>query len=202
MHNLIKTITRPLRTLAWVPLLVLPSATVFGQLGDEAAPVQRAADPTAEVRQQLQQVEQALFNAQEQALEVDAVEEKRDQLQNLINSHIIAADPEMSGVIERRQRLLEELENHPELQTPDQQPSEAVMGMIQEYQQLQQQIAPLQQQVFQEEEVREAHEEFQNRLLAEMERIAPNTQDLLQQREALFQRFQEIQMEQADPAGY
>jgi len=199
MQKLTKTITRHRRLLVLPLILAFSSSVLSGQLGDEGQMEQQQSDPAAEVRQQLEQVEQALFTAQEQALEVEAVQEKRDQLQDLINSHIIAANPDMSEVIDRRQVLLNELEDHPELQSPDQQPSEPVMAMIQEYQQLQQQIAPVQQQVFQETEVREAHEDFQATLLAEMERVAPNAPQLMEQREALFQRFQQIQQEQAAP---
>lgn len=188
---------KPLAGLFLAGSLVLGSAQLSAQLGDEGLPPQPQQDSgEAQIRAQLQQIEEQLFEAQRMALETDSVKELQEALQEMINDFIVGLEPDLEVAVDRREELLEQLEDNPELQDPTQQPSEEVMGMIQEYQSIEQEVAPLRAQAFEDPEIMEAHQGFQERLLGVMEEIEPQTQALLNQREQLVRQFQQMQQQQ------
>ena len=153
-------------------------------------------NPMQEANMRLQQIDARLSAAQERALSTDTVSEQREKLDKLVRDRIVEADDSLASVLEEHQELQDELMAHPELQDPTTPPSEEVQARIQEYQELDQRIAPARQAAMQSETVIEAQEEFRTVLIAEMERVEPETQDLIEEGQRLMQQMQQMQQQQ------
>ena len=129
-------------------------------------------------------------------METDKVSDQREKLDKLVRDRIVKSDDSLASVLDEHQELQEELMAHPELQDPTAPPSEEVQARIQEYQQLDQQIAPARQAAMQSESVIEAQEEFRAVLISEMERVEPETQDLIEEGQRLMQQMERMQQQQ------
>lgn len=153
-------------------------------------------NPMQQANMRLQQIDARLSAAQERAMETDKVSEQREKLDELVRDRILESDEDLASALDEHQELQEELMAHPELQDPTTPPSEEVQARIQEYQQLDQRIAPARQAAMQSESVVEAQEEFRAVLISEMERVEPETQDLIEEGQRLMQQMEQMQQQQ------
>lgn len=197
--------------LAMASIITLGVATAMAEedtdsAGPPAPPPRAEAEaqpnPMQQANMRLQQIDARLSAAQERALETETVSEHRERLDKLVHDKIVESDDSLAPVLEEHKDLQEELMANPELQDPTTPPSEEVQAQIQEYQQLDQRIAPARQAAMQSPDVVEAQDEFRTVLISEMERIEPETQDLIEEGQRLMQQMQQMQQQQqgAPPA--
>ncbi len=162
----------------------------------EAPPAAATQEPMENIHAALQEIDSRLSSAQEKALEVEEVKNAQKALEKQVNDLIIEGNPELEAVLKEHADLQQELIEHPELQNPTAPPSEEVQQRIQEYQALEHQIGPARQAAFQDTAVRDARDAFQSQLLEEMEKIDPDTPQLIERGQALIAKLQEQQMRQ------
>lgn len=148
---------------------------------------------------ELQMIDRRLSAAQEQVADNEAIQTRQQELEKLLNERVLAQNPELESVIERSQALFDELIVHPELQNPMASPSQEVQDKIEQYQSLEMQLAGPRQEVLQSEEFVLAQTAFRELILTEMEKIEPETRQLIAQYDALMERMQEAMMRQSAP---
>ena len=148
---------------------------------------------------ELQEIDRRLSTAQEQVVENEAVQARQEELEALLNERVLVQNPDLKPVIERSQNLFNELIAHPELQNPMATPSQEVQDKIEEYQSLEMQLAGPRQEVLQSDEFVLAQTAFRDLILTEMEKIEPETRQLIAQYEAIMARMQAEMEQQSAP---
>lgn len=165
----------------------------------EVPPAESFEEMMQSAQAELQMIDRRLSAAQEQIAENEAIQARQKELEALLNERVVAENPELAAVIERSQALFDELIAHPELQNPMGMPSQEVQDKIEQYQSLEMQLAGPRQEVLQTEEFILAQTAFRELILTEMEKIEPETRQLIAQYDALMERMQAAMERQSAP---
>ncbi len=145
-----------------------------------------------ELQQQFSQVNTRIQEVQQKAMQVEKVQQEQEKFNETINKVVAEKNPEAEGLIEKRQALFDKIVNNPELQKPVEERGEALQKDIQEYQTLEQQVAPLIQQALSEPVVAESRTQLEEVLMDEMTKIDPETPQLFAMRDQLVDRYQQL----------
>jgi chromosome segregation ATPase len=194
-----------LRTL--VALLLLPTAPLAlhaqSETGKPPEPppnppaagssTEEAARELAVKREELTKVTQEIGQIQSQAETIDAVKVSREKYRETLQAEMVRAAPDLESEIERQAQLVTELNaapaaaEGPSTLSPDQQRQK-----LAEYRALHQKLAPVEQGVREVPVVQETRKEYFDRLIAEMQRIEPRTDELLARHRELVAVVREL----------
>ena len=149
---------------------------------------------------ELQMIDRRLSAAQEQVADNEAIQTRQQELEKLLNERVLAQNPELESVIERSQALFDELIVHPRsCKIRWRAPPKRSRIRLSSTQSLEMQLAGPRQEVLQSEEFVLAQTAFRELILTEMEKIEPETRQLIAQYDALMERMQEAMERQSAP---
>lgn len=158
---------------------------------------QQPAEPAAvakveKVRAQLVEVDTRIRGAQEKALQVEAVKEKRDNYQKTLRTAMVQEEPKVKSMLEKQDHLVSELQQSDELRKPAEQRSPEFQQRFQEFQKLSAELSPIAQKTSEKPEVEQTYKEFQTVLTNEMQKVEPTVPQLLQQRGELIAQYRQL----------
>lgn len=158
---------------------------------------QQSAEPAAaakveKVKAQLVEVDTRIRGAQQKALQVEAVKEKRDNYQKTLRTAMVQEEPKVKSMLEKQDHLVSELQQSDELRKPAEQRSPEFQQRFQEFQKLSAELSPIAQKTSEKPEVAETYKEFQTVLTNEMQKVEPAVPQLLQQRGELIAQYRQL----------
>ena len=158
---------------------------------------QQSAEPAAaakveKVKAQLVEVDTRIRGAQQKALQVEAVKEKRDNYQKTLRTAMVQEEPKVKSMLEKQDHLVSELQQSDELRKPAEQRSPEFQQRFQEFQKLSAELSPIAQKTSEKPEVAETYKEFQTVLTNEMQKVEPAVPQLLQQRGELISQYRQL----------
>ena len=135
---------------------------------------------------EVQMLQQRLGGIQQQALAEDtSLQQKQASLEARIEEAMKAADPQVETATARLQALQQEAQAAQAAQD-----TTALMGLVQEAQQLQMRLEVTQEAVLEQPEVAGAMEAFRADLLVAMKKVEPETDTLIERFESLVAKLQ------------
>lgn len=167
-------------------LLFLPLAAACGTDAETDAAQDIPEDATPEeLMAELQSINQELMGIQEQAMQNPELEERRAALEEQLMVEMRREDPEVEAKIQRAETLEGELREAQE--TGEQ---EGMEPLVMEWQQLQATLQQTQERALDADAMSEALEDYQDSLLAEMNRVDPRAESLIARAEAIMERLE------------
>ena len=149
-----------------------------------------------QLQAELHQVNARIQAAQQKAHEEPAVREARVAYETTLNKVMVKQDPEIATVLEQREQLLSRIMDHPDIQKAPDQRSPEFMQEVQRYQSLEQRLQPVARQASADPAVTESREEYQEKLISQMEKVDPETPQLLAARDNIVRQYEQV-MQQA-----
>lgn len=146
----------------------------------------------AQLQQQYEQISQRLQSIQNEAMQADEVQAKREEFDAALNKAIVEANPAAEPLVEQRAEVLTALLDHEDVEKPMDQRSAEFNQQVEVFQNLEQQLAPLRQQASAQPEVMEHQQEYETVLTEKMEEIDSETPNLLAAHNQIMQQFQQI----------
>ncbi|MEX2577877.1 MAG: hypothetical protein WD342_02370 [Verrucomicrobiales bacterium] len=163
------------------------------QAPQQGQPAPEVMQEMQEIRTQLDEVNQRLAAAQQQAMVKPEVQKEQVNYEQALTEAVVAENPELEEAVRKRQQLVENLQGSPELQKPEQERTQEFQEKLDEYRQIEQTIAPKRNEVAQKPEIAEKRQQVEAVLIAEMSKIEPQANELLDARAKLTERFQQLQ---------
>ncbi|MFP4282211.1 MAG: hypothetical protein ACLFU2_06280 [Opitutales bacterium] len=178
-----------------IPLLSALCCTLFA--GVAVAQTQQPAQMDAETQQRVAEIQQEFneLNNRLQAIENEAmledeVAEAYRSYRNVLAERMMAINPEAEDAIERREEIYS-LVN--EVRRGEKEPDDTeVQEAYAEFNQLQQQLSPIEQRAIRDEEVASVREDFREELNETMADLDDNTDELLSQRDELVEEYRNV----------
>ncbi|MFW6354403.1 MAG: hypothetical protein ACOC3I_08470 [Verrucomicrobiota bacterium] len=178
-----------------IPLLSALCCTLFA--GVAVAQTQQPAQMDAETQQRVAEIQQEFneLNNRLQAIENEAmlvaeVAEAYRNYRNVLAERMMAINPEAEDAIERREEIYS-LVN--EVRRGEKEPDDTeVQEAYAEFNQLQQQLSPIEQRAIRDEEVASVREDFREELNETMADLDDNTDELLSQRDELVEEYRNV----------
>lgn len=162
---------------------------------EERTNLEDPAERINEVHAEIEQVSQRIAETYQKAMKDKKVEEALGQYEEVLHKEMINLAPEMEEAIEQRLEMVKELREIGDPGDLEMEDRLAFQDKLAQHQQLQQQLAPVEMQARHEEEVAERHQKYQQFLLAEMQEINPQTEQLLERRNEAIEKFQTLQQQ-------
>ncbi|MCH8475834.1 MAG: hypothetical protein LAT55_11475 [Opitutales bacterium] len=175
--------------------LALTASSQEGQpmLPPEGAPQQETSQAEArlqELQAEFQQIAGQLNEVQQQALERDDVQDAINTYEALMQDKISDFNEDAPEMMERQEELVEKL------QAPGAQENEAEFQQnYEEYMQLNETLEPIQQELSQDPEIREANQNIEATVVAAMTDIDENAESMIDRLEEIEQEGQQLMMQ-------
>ncbi len=175
----------------------LLSSSALAQVQGQPVQAQVETDPEVQqellqVREQLENLESRIKDIEDRALQGEELQAAQAQYYERLKSVAIKKTPAIRSKIERQDVLIEELKDDPELGKPAAERSETFNEKLGEFRQLRSEITPVVQSVVDQPEVQEEYGKFQEKMVEEMKEIDPTADQLLAQRDQLFEQYQQL----------
>jgi len=167
--------------------LAVPPEPEVPSLQPEAPPVDLELQ---QVQQRLMEIEDRIAEVQGQVLGEGGIQEKVDAFQEKLRDRMVAGNPAVEEMIERREALEEELADHPELVLPPEERSDEINAKIQDYQQISMQLSQAEQAAMQDAELAGEREAVEEEILEAMEGIEPDIRAMMEEYEQLIATLQ------------
>jgi len=151
-----------------------------------------AAQEVEKIKNQLVEVDTRIRAAQQKALQVETVQEKRGNYDKTLRTAMVKEEPKVQSLLEKQDNLVSELKQSNELGKPAEQRSPEFQQRFQEYQKLSEVLSPIAQRTSEKPEVAETYKAFQTVLTSEMEKVEPAVPQLLEQRGELMNKYQQL----------
>lgn len=151
-----------------------------------------AAQEAEKVKAQFLEVDTRIRVAEQKALQVETVQEKRDNFDKVLRTAMVKEEPKVKALLEKQDNLVNELKQSAELSKPAEQRSPEFQQRIQEYQKLSEVLSPIAQKTSEKPEVAETYKAFRTALTSEMEKVEPAVPQLLAQRGELINKYQQL----------
>lgn len=172
-----------------------PAATPSPQ-SQAAGAAQQTQPDLSELQQKFVQVSQRINAIQQQAIQDEAVQKKHTEFNTAMNEAILGLNQEAKTLIDEQETLRDKILNNEELTNPGTERSPEFMADVQKYQALEQQLAPMRQQVAQEPAVVEKQKAFESALISKMEEIDPETPKLLSDKDEIVEQYRNAMQRQ------
>ncbi len=170
-----------------------PSAAQPAQSGQDGRNV---AAQMMEIRSQLEMISRQLSAIQEQAMRMQSVAEAIDEYESRLESKMKDVAPEMKAEIDERSQLAEELRSLDASTLQGNQEDPALQSKIARYQELAQQLQPVEQRASADPEVISARQVAAGEVQEKMQEVDPRAGELLEQRDMLSHQYQTLQQRQ------
>jgi hypothetical protein len=151
-----------------------------------------AAEEVEKIKTQLDEVDTRIRAAQQKALEVETVKEKRDNYEKTLRTVMVKDEPKVKSLLEKQDNLISELQQSEDLRKPAEQRSPEFQQRFQEFKKLSDELSPIAQRTSQKPEVAETYKEFQTVLASEMQKVEPAVPQLIQQRGQLISQYRQL----------
>lgn len=198
-HSRVSTLTLAVVTtfgLGVAPLSAQPQPTQQQQQQQQVAPQQsEAIQRLQEVQQDLQEVETKLAGVRQQAGQKEEVRKAAKPVEKAIYTSMKKTAPDLEDEVEKLEKLTNELRASDELTKSAEERSEEFTEDLNAYQELKQQLAPVERQAFQDEKVTESMAAYQETLNKAMVEIEPKAMELFSQQNELTIEFQQLQQQ-------
>lgn len=119
------------------------------------------------------------------------VQKEQIAYEETLTELIVKEEPPLQTTIEQQNALVAELQGSPELRKPADQRSREFQTKLEEYQTLQQTLAPKRAQAAQAAPAQEQRQKVEKVLVEEMAKVDPATPKLLEQRGVLMAQLQQ-----------
>lgn len=158
-----------------------------------AQPDQETMEKMTELRSELQQIQTKISTVQQEAAAKPKVQEVQKKYRETLNKTMTEKQPEVAKLMEKSESLREELLAKPNIQDPAVQQDPEIKPKLDEYRSLEQQIEPVRQEAAQDPACQEKFQEVREVLLAEMKKIDPEIEGLLEKSDQLSQEYLQLQ---------
>ena len=178
-----------------------PAPAQPGEWG--AAPAQPdPAGPQAELQQlqmQLQQISGQLSQIQEQAFELQEIMDAFAAYEEQLRAKMVALAPDVADDIQAAEALVEELRavENPGALPPEE--AQEFQAKYMEFQQAVQRLQPVEQEASQDPEMQAAQADLETKMMEAMEEIDPQSAQLMDERNALIQRYMALERQLQQP---
>lgn len=182
--------------------LVLPGTLTAQAQGPQGAPSAMPAEVQEEIQrlqQQMQQIEERLSSIQQQAASHPEIVELNEKFNTKVIARMTEINPETEGQIEEQRELVDELVamgNYQELEGDQRNTYEQ---KVQEYQQIQNNLQQAQAQAMQDSTVQQLRDQLNDKLVERMTEIDDSAEELIERREQLIARFEQIRQQMGSP---
>jgi gas vesicle protein len=146
---------------------------------------QQIPDSVQQMMAEFQEIQERMEALQDQAIAAnESLQEQQASIQEQIESAIRAIEPDMDELMERMRAMEAEAQAAQEAQD-----MERLQEIMNEAQMVNGRLEQAQNQAFQQDEIQEAIQGFQEDLMAEMTEIDPEAEQMLERMEDLAQRL-------------
>ncbi|MEM1157524.1 MAG: hypothetical protein AAF649_05505 [Verrucomicrobiota bacterium] len=150
-------------------------------------------DDLALVGEKFREVHNQIHEIQMQATQSDAVKKAQDQFSETMNKAMLQADPEIEEDLKKSNALLEQIRNHPEIDDPRaREMNLELKKMLLDYRFLERKLTPARKEASEAPECKKELENLEKVTLAEMKKIHPEIEDLMNRKEELAARYREL----------
>lgn len=146
-------------------------------------------------REELTQITQTIGEIQSRAETVEEVKESRDKYRETLQAEMVRAAPDMKNDIERQAELVSELSTPtpaPDAEEKTAEVEKEQQQKLSEYRTLHEKLTPVEEGVRDVPAVQTMRKEYYDKLIAEMQRIEPRTQELLAKHRELVAVVREL----------
>lgn len=172
------------------------------QAESRAQPQADAEDPAEleakmeEIREDVRGISLKLNEIHQEALLEDHVRQSLVDYETTFNEKVRDSAPGLESQVETHAKVLEEIadigRDKDELDPREEQ---EMKGLLDEYNEVKQQLAPLENQLFNDQELMEARMKYQEDLVAAMNDVNSDVEEMIQERMELAQSFMALQQE-------
>lgn len=159
----------------------------------QPATPQQGGEGAAQIQNQLEAVNQKLLVAQQAAMTEPDVQKEQIAYEQTLTHLIVKEDPPLETAVEQQKALVNELQGSPEFQKPAEERNQDFQAKLEEYQKVEQTLAPKRAQAAASPEAQEQRGKVQKVLVEAMTEVEPATPELLEQRNALMAQLQQGQ---------
>lgn len=145
------------------------------------------------IDEQFGEVHNQIYEIQKKAKETKAVKKAQDKFQQVMNKAMLKADSDIKEDLERSNELLEKIRNHPQIEDPRARETNLKLKkMLLDYRFLERKLSPARKEAAENPKCKEALEDLEKVTMAEMKKIEPGIQDLMDKKDSLAARYQEL----------
>lgn len=144
-----------------------------------------------ELQQKFMEVTQRITAIQQQAIQDEAVRQKHNEFNEAMNEAVLEVSGEAKELIDEQDALRGKILGSEELKKPSAERSPEYMAEVQRYQTIEQQLAPIRQQIAHVPAVLEKQKEFEEALTAKMAEIDPQTPQLMTIRQEIVEQYRQ-----------
>ncbi len=159
-------------------MFILSAMVLYSQQNQEE--MQELYNESMQLNQQLQAIQQ-------QAYEDPEISFQAEEFNNMIEELIYQADPEAEELLRKQESLEEEF-----YAAQSEQNSEKIAELQQEYRELDEELNPIRQKVFQREDVIQMQNELETQVLSKMQEIEPDTMNLIERLQVVQTKLNEM----------
>jgi hypothetical protein len=171
---------------------VLATAQTVAPSPQQPAQSAAGAQEVEKIKNQLLEVDTRIRAAQQKAMQVETVKEKRDTHDKILRTAMVKDEPKVKSLLEKQDNLVNELTKSGELSKPAEQRSPEFQQRFQEYKKLSEELSPIAQRTSEKPEVAETYKAFETVLKSEMEKVEPAVPQLIAQRGELISKYQQL----------
>lgn len=173
--------------------LLVMGAPLYGQTSTPDPATDTDIAKLRQVGEQFQDVHNQIHEIQVKATQTKAVQKVQKEFTDAMNKAMLKIDPEIEEDLKRSNELLEKIRSHPQINDPRAREQDLELKkMLLDYQYLERNMTPVRREAAEEPECKEKFEKFQSTILAEMKKIDPNTQDLMDRKEKLASEYRDL----------
>lgn len=173
------------RVFGIVTLILFVTVSVFAQSQQQPqSEGQQLYQEYIQINQQVQQIQQ-------QAMADEDIQNMTQEFSDKLEAAIVEENPELQSAVDKKNELIDQFEKAQ--QAGDQ---EQLQQISQDYEAVNQELQPAQQQIMQQEEFRTEAQEIETAVMAKMEEINPETPQLLAKMNELRTKLQQMQGQQ------
>lgn len=143
-----------------------------------------------ELRGEVEEISERLNDIHQEALLEEDARKALVEYETTFNGAIGDSAPGLEEQVEAHADVLKEIEQVGEAGDEDK-----LKALLEEYNEVKQQLAPVESQLFNNEDLLEARTEYQEDLIAAMKVVDPKVEEIIDERMALAQEFMSLQQE-------
>lgn len=146
-----------------------------------------------DVGEQFREVHNQIHEIQLKAGETDAVKKAQDQFANVMNQEMLKADSSIEEDLNKSNALLKKIRNHPQINDPRaREQNLELKKMLLDYRFLERKLTPARKEAAEAEACKKALKNLEEVTMAEMKKINPDIQKLMDRKDALAAKYREL----------
>lgn len=193
MNGLICSVIWSQRLATWVAFFALGLMINFVHAQPVTDPASSPTSQLQEVGKKFQEVHNQIHEIQKKATETKAVQKAQKEFVEAMNAAMLKADPEVEEDLKKSNELLEKIRSHPQIDDPVARERDLELKkMLLDYRFLERKLSPAREKAAEEPKPKEKFEKLQEVILVEMKKLNPDTQKLMDRKDALEDKYREL----------